>query len=169
MKVFCLKCKTETDSENEQETYTNNRRILKCVCLICGGKKCKFLKKIAGGDIVDVIGKTVGEVHFPGSNFLGPGTRFVERIKNGDKPTDRVDEAAMYHDLAYHVYKDKEQRHEADRNLLKAIDDIKNPTFKERVKRATTKAVIKPKLFLGLGLEEAKYKDNTENLIKKNI
>jgi len=60
----------------------------------------------------------------------------------------------MHHDLSYHMYKDKEKRHEADRKLLKDIDSIQNPTFKEKLKGLTTKAVIKPKLFLGLGLDE---------------
>ena len=154
--MFCLKCKASTDSKNIQKTETKNRRwILKAICAVCGSKKSQFIRKDAkGGDIVDEIGKHIGEVHFPGSNYLGPGTKFKERIERKDKPTDRIDEAAMHHDLSYHMYKDKEKRHEADRKLLSDIDSIQNPTFKEKLKGLTTKAVIKPKLFLGLGLDE---------------
>src|SRR3954452_11766516 len=152
--MFCLKCKVNTESKNITKHQTKNKRwILKAICVICGSKKAKFIKEPKGGDIVDEIGKHVGEIHFPGSNYLGPGTKFKERIKQGVKPVDRVDEAAMHHDLAYHIHKDKDKRHEADRKLLADIDSIQNPTFKEKLKALTTKAVIKPKLFLGLGMD----------------
>ena len=156
--MFCLKCKVNTESTNIKKEQTKNKRwILKAICVVCGCKNAKFIKKdveVEGGDIVDVIGKHIDEMHFPGSNYLGPGTKFKERIEKGDKPVDRIDEASMHHDLSYHMYKDKEKRHEADRKLLKDIDSIQNPTFKEKLKGLTTKAVIKPKLFLGLGLDE---------------
>ena len=152
MDIFCLKCQEYTESENiKKERTKNGRNILKALCVECGKKKSKFVKNTEGGDLVDWLGENVGEMHFPGSNYLGPGTKFIERVQKGDKPTDRVDEAAMHHDLAYAVYKDKGKRHEADRKLLQELDAIENPTFKEKIKKVTTKAVIKPKLFLGLG------------------
>src|SRR5215211_8366755 len=151
--MFCLKCQLNTESKDLRQEQTKNKRWrLKAICVICGSWKSKFIKDPKGGDIVDEIGKHVGEIHFPGSNYQGPGTKFTDRILRGDKPVDRVDEAAMHHDLAYHIYKDKDKRHEADRKLLADIDSIQNPTFKEKLKAMTTKAVIKPKLFLGLGM-----------------
>jgi len=154
--MFCLKCKVNTESKNITKEQTKNKKwIMKAICTVCGSKKSRFVRgDVDGGDIVDTIGKHIGEVHFPGSNYLGPGTKFEERINRGDKPTDRVDEAAMFHDLSYHIHKDKDKRHEADKKLLRDIDSIQNPTFKEKIKAITTKAVIKPKLFLGLGIPE---------------
>ena len=152
MLLYCLKCKAKTDSEEVEYVKTKNNRFrIISMCCICHKKKSSFTNVSVGGDIVDVIGNTIGEVHFPGSNYLGPGTKFVERINKKSMPVDRVDEAAMHHDLAYHMHKDKKSRHEADRKLLKDVDQIENPTVKEKVKRAATKAVIKPKLWLGLG------------------
>ena len=158
MDIFCLKCKLKTNSRNvEISTTKNNKSLLKAICTICGCKKCQFMTSKStksGGDIVEPIGKYVGEVHPFGDNYLGPGTKFKERIQRGDKPKDRVDEAAMHHDLAYHIYKDKEKRHEADRKLLQDLDQINNPSFKERIKRGIAKPVIKSKLYLGLGVDK---------------
>jgi hypothetical protein len=150
---FCFKCKEKTDSEDIEHVKTKNNRLrLISNCCICHTKKSTFAKpQRTGGDIVDIIGKTIGEVHFPGSNYLGPGTKFMERLNRKDQPVDRVDENAMHHDLAYHMHSDKKSRHVADRKLLQDNDAIENPTFKEKVKRVATKAVMKPKLFLGLG------------------
>src|SRR5215831_18681529 len=153
MNSYRLKCKTKTECINPTVFITNkNRKTQRSNCKICSTAKSCFIKEIKGRDIVDVIGKNIGEIHFPGSNYLGPGTKFIERINREDKPVDRIDEAAMHHDLSYHIHKNKEKRHEADRKLLKDIDEIQNPTFTEKVKKITTKAVIKPKLYFGLGL-----------------
>ncbi len=48
--------------------------------------------------------KFEGEVHIPGMNFAGPGTRLDLRLNENDTPkqwsypVDRVDLAAYYHD-----------------------------------------------------------------------
>ena len=150
--LFCLKCKVKTESiEVKREKTKNDRIILKGICVKCGKKKAQFVKDAEGGDLVDFISNNIGEMHLPGSNFTGPGTRLVERLQRGDKPTDRVDLFSLNHDISYYLNTDKEKRHEADRKLLKGIDSIENPTTKEKIKRTVVKAVIKPKLWLGLG------------------
>ncbi|GFY22231.1 uncharacterized protein TNCV_3298741 [Trichonephila clavipes] len=43
-KIYCLKCKTHTDSKNvEHDTSKNGRPMMKGMCLDCGSKKCRFL------------------------------------------------------------------------------------------------------------------------------
>ena len=46
-KIYCLKCKTHTDSEDLKEdviTVKNKpRRILKAICSVCKMKKSRFL------------------------------------------------------------------------------------------------------------------------------
>jgi Phospholipase A2-like domain len=66
--------------------------------------------------------KFPGEIHIPGMNFVGPGTRLDYRLnddgspKSWSQPVDRVDKAAYYHDLAYNEYKDTENQIIADRD-----------------------------------------------------
>lgn len=44
--IYCLKCKTHTDTKNVEIAVTkNNRPMSKGICTICGSKKSSFLKK----------------------------------------------------------------------------------------------------------------------------
>jgi Phospholipase A2-like domain len=97
----------------------------------------------SGGDLVGVLNtvsknfqlplqKFRGEMHIPGMNFAGPGTRLELRLhddgtrKEFSLPVDRVDQAAYYHDLAYSAYSDTENRNIADREMLQQLDSIEN-------------------------------------------
>jgi hypothetical protein len=44
---------------------------------------------------------TRGEFHYPGTNYLGPGTNIRDRIILGIAPTTNVDRAALQHDIDY--------------------------------------------------------------------
>src|SRR5438552_18950234 len=65
-------------------------------------------------DIVDVINKTFPfEKHLPGMNYCGPGTNLKKKLledgvtpRKEYRPTDRVDEIALQHDIAYSRYED---------------------------------------------------------------
>ena len=123
---------------------------------------------VIGGDIVSSLSKFTsnikfplqkfpGEVHLPGMNFAGPGTRLDLRLnpdltpKEWSKPIDRVDEAAYYHDLAYSRYDDTPNRNEADRIMVKELDNIQDPTLRERAERTIVKPIIAAKAKFGLG------------------
>ena len=143
--MHCLKCNNITETINPSYSITkNNRNMLKGNCAVCGRVKCQFVKStavpaggaaVSGGDLVGVMNtisknfqlplqKFPGELHIPGMNFAGPGTRLDYRLnddgtpKQFSKPVDRVDQAAYYHDLAYNEYKDTENRNIADREML---------------------------------------------------
>ena len=46
MKIYCLKCKTNTDSIDPKMFKTkNNRLIMKSKCIVCGTKKSRFIKE----------------------------------------------------------------------------------------------------------------------------
>lgn len=46
MKIFCVKCKTKTDtSKLTHTTAKNGRAMVKGVCDVCGGKKAQIVKK----------------------------------------------------------------------------------------------------------------------------
>ena len=104
--------------------------------------------------------KFPGELHIPGMNFAGPGTRLEYRLnddgtyKDFSKPVDRVDEAAYYHDLAYNEYADTANRNIADREMLKDLSEIKNPSIKEKIEMAIIKPIINTKQKFGLGLKD---------------
>jgi len=108
-------------------------------------------------DIVDVINTVLPfEKHFPGTHYLGPGTRLDKRLDEngnplpGSEPVDRVDEAALKHDKAYSRFDDLENRLKADKEMLFDLYNIKNPTQRERIERCLTIPVLLLKRFFGL-------------------
>jgi len=108
-------------------------------------------------DIVDVLNAVLPfEKHFPGTNYLGPGTRLDLRLDEdgnpfpGNEPTDRVDEAALKHDKAYSRYDDLRNRLKADKEMLFELYNIKNPTRRERLERCLTVPILLIKRFFGI-------------------
>ncbi|ESO88223.1 hypothetical protein LOTGIDRAFT_175895 [Lottia gigantea] len=85
--------------------------------------------------------KYPGEKHLPGHNYTGPGTRLDLRLdendnpKPGEEPVNRVDAAALKHDILYRN-KDVTFRHQADKQMIDELENIPNPTFKEKLQRA---------------------------------
>ena len=96
-------------------------------------------------------------MHLPEHSFPGPGTRLDLRLnpdgapKTSSKPVDRVDNAALRHDLAYAQYPDTASRNVADRAMVDELNKIPNPKFRERVERAIVKPILSTKANLGLG------------------
>ena len=46
MLLYCLKCRKNTESKNPKVAKTKNQRImLLSKCVMCGGKKSKFIKQ----------------------------------------------------------------------------------------------------------------------------
>jgi len=62
-------------------------------------------------------------------SYAGPGTKFIQRMKEGYKGINDLDRAAMEHDAAYHFYKDRETRTISDRILAeRALKIAKDPS-----------------------------------------
>ena len=101
--------------------------------------------------------KYAGEKHFLNHNFTGPGTNLEARLnpdgtpKEDSKPVNRIDEAAYKHDLAYRDSQDLAIRHEADRNMISTMENIPNPTFREKLDRLVVLPIMKAKIKLGIG------------------
>ena len=76
---------------------------------MCGITKTQFVKQDATGKgfMNGLINKLPFEMHLPGHNFTGPGTKLSKRLnedgmpKAWSKPINRVDEAAYHHDVCY--------------------------------------------------------------------
>jgi len=99
-------------------------------CCNCESTTTRFVQK--GGDFLDSLNvvseriklpwaKFRGEMHLPGHNFTGPGTKLDNRLNPDNtpkpwlRPVDKIDKAAYHHDLSYAKYKNKTKKIEADR------------------------------------------------------
>jgi len=130
-------------------------------------KKTRYVRVQKGGDLVSSLNavtsrvklpwtKFPGEMHLPGHNFTGPGTNLDKRLNpNGtpkpwSKPVNRVDCAAYRHDLAYARHLATAKRIVADKKMIKELDEIVNPTLKERMERAIVKPILQTKVKFGV-------------------
>lgn len=168
--LYCVKCKSKTETVDEQRVVSkNNRPMLRGKCAVCGTTKTQFVKGTGGGDLVSSLAsitnniklpwaKYPGEMHLPGMNFAGPGTRLDLRLnpngtpKDSSRPVDRVDEAAYRHDMAYSAFPDTKMRNVADRVMVSELNEIPKPTIRERVERAVIKPILSTKANFGLGV-----------------
>src|ERR1043165_1329025 len=170
--LYCVKCKSRTETRDIQNVVSkNNRPMLRGICAVCGTTKTQFVKLSNGGDLVSSLNsatsniklpwaKFPGEMHLPGHSFTGPGTRLEQRLnpdgtpKDWSNPINRVDNAAYIHDLAYDRYSDTASRNIADRAMLNELNNIPNPSVRERIERAVVKPILSAKSSLGLGLKK---------------
>lgn len=65
------------------------------------------------------------EFHWPGYQFMGPGTRLKQRLRNGQTGVNRLDRLALIHDLRYARAKNLKDKHTADRKMIASIDQFK--------------------------------------------
>lgn len=71
------------------------------------------------GLVNNLINNLPFELHLPGYNYCGPGTRLRERLARGDRGVNKLDEYCKHHDIAYNNSKSLIDRHKADIILLK--------------------------------------------------
>ena len=163
--MYCVKCKKVSDTSNEQLTTTkNNRRMKRGTCVVCGTTKTQFVKLAKGGSVLNkFINNLPVEMHLPGHNFTGPGTKFKKRLnpdltpKKWSKPINRVDKAAYNHDICYLKNNDTTARNAVcDRNMLKELKGIYNPTIRERMERGLVSSLIGTKARSGWGINKKK-------------
>ena len=82
------------------------------------------------------------EIHLPGHNFTGPGTKLYKRPnpdgtpKEWSMPINRVGNAAYHHDLCYSIHDDTKTRHEVrDKTMHDELSGIVNPTLRKRIRK----------------------------------
>lgn len=124
-------------------------------------KKTKLKKpRIGKGVINSIIDNLPFEVHVPGYNFLGPGTKLQERIAQaGINP---LDDAAKEHDIAYSKSSNLKDRHIADKLLAnKAWERVKATDANflgEKIPAWFTTTFMNIKRKLGAGNMQRKHK-----------
>ena len=98
------------------------------------------------------------EIHLPGHNFTGPGTKLYKRLNPDETPKvwsipiNRVDNAAYHHDLCYSNHDDTKTMNEiCDKTMFGVLSGIVNPTLREKIYKSTVGKLIKAKVKFGLG------------------
>ena len=109
-----------------------------------------------------IINSLPVELHVPGYQFCGPGTKLAERLARGDPGINPLDAACREHDIAYSQNRQNlEARHKADKILAdKAWSRVaaKDSSFSERAAALGIAGImdIKPKLGMGHGGKKKK-------------
>ena len=126
MLIYCLKCKTKTETNSTIQSKTkNNKDIVKGVCSVCGKNKSVFVCGTAalrtstgnGFSLNNLINNLPIEFHqfaetgenIPGGSsndqqkysYCGPGTRYDQRIKKGYKGINELNSMCKLHDQFY--------------------------------------------------------------------
>ena len=125
-KIYCVKCRKFTETRDvKPKTTKNNHQMLQGICVVCGTEKSKFISASGKRFINDTINSLPFEMHMPGHNFTGRGTKLNKRLnenmtlKARSKSINRVDKAAYHHDICYVKNKDTKTRNEVcDKNMF---------------------------------------------------
>ena len=162
MKIYCLKCKTATETAAATSSIAKNGRPrVHGQCALCGCGKSKFVKMEGKGLINNFINDLPFEMHYPGHNFLGPGTKLNKRLNEDQTPeswsvpVDSDDAVAYRHDLCYLKNKDRKTRNAVcDKNMLDELASLTDQTPAEKKHAKIASAIIGTKKRLGLGLKK---------------
>ena len=103
-----------------------------------------------GGKLFDVqklLNKTGMEFHWPGYQYMGPGTHLKKRLARGDSGLNRLDRIAKAHDIDYDKAKNLQDKWEADRKMIAKTDQL--PGRKSLTERIVEN-IMKAKLRLGM-------------------
>lgn len=112
-----------------------------------------------GGIVNSFINNLPFELHLPGYNYCGPGTKLVKRLARGDRGINPLDDACMVHDIAYTKFQDLDNRHKADLDLLNmAKQRLRSKEAKsgEKIASWLVNKVMKRKLKTGAGMKHFK-------------
>ena len=93
------------------------------------------------------LAKTGIEFHWPGYQYLGPGTKLKKRLARGDPGINRLDKIAKQHDIDYDKAKNLQDKWKADTKMIKATDALPGKkTVPEKVVKRIMQAKKKIKL-----------------------
>ena len=90
-----------------------------------------------GGKLFDVqkwLNKTGIEFHWPGYQYMGPGTHLKKRLARGDPGINRLDRIAKVHDMDYDKAKTLKEKWDADRKMIANIEQLPGrKSLRERI------------------------------------
>ena len=76
--MYCLRCRRVTETENITAAASKNGRLMRRgQCITCDKTKTQFVKKGAagGGFLNTLVNNLPFDMHLPGYNITGPGTK----------------------------------------------------------------------------------------------
>lgn len=132
--------------------------------------KAKPKAKTGKGILNNAINKLPFEIHIPGYEFCGPGTKLKKRLNAGQKGINGLDKACKIHDIAYSASSNLKDRHIADNELAKqamARVKSKDAGIGEKIAALTVAGLTKVKSAIGAGVRKNKKKSSTKGK-KKN-
>ena len=103
--------------KTKKRKATVQRKTTKCE------RKRRRKQSGRGVDIQRLLAK-FGELHWPGDQYMGPGTKLDKRLKRGDPGINRLHKIAKRHDFDYTHAKNLQDKWEADNKMIKAIDKL---------------------------------------------
>ena len=110
-------------------------------------RKRRRRQKGHGFDIQKKLTKTGIEFHWPGMQYLGPGTHLEKRLKRGDPGKNRLDRIAKQHDIDYSKSRNLRDKWKADDKMIRAINQLPGKkTKQEKIVRKIMQAKRKLKL-----------------------
>lgn len=125
-------------------------------------------KTIQGRGLINkFINSLPVELHLPGYQFCGPGTKLEKRLKRGDIGINPLDAACRVHDIAYDKYTDIENRHQADKKLVETAWTralSKDSSIGEKLNAYLVTNAMKTKVKFGMGI-----KNNSSKICGKKI
>lgn len=120
------------------------------------------LNEVSGTGLLNkAINALPFELHIPGYQFCGPGTRLAKRLARGDRGVNPLDSACREHDVAYSRSDVLADRHAADRALAEEARQrivARDSSLRERAAAAAVWAAMKAKTRLGMGLKRGARK-----------
>lgn len=127
--------------------------------IVYNKKKINSKRNVEGrGLINNLIDSLPIELHLPGYQFCGPGTKLKKRLDRGDKGINPLDAACRVHDIAYSQNNDINHRHRADRELTERAWErvkAKDSSVGEKFNAYLVTNAMKAKTKFGLGMENA--------------
>ena len=100
-----------------------------------------------GFDMQKLLAKTGIEFHWPGYQYMGPGTHLEKRLKRGDPGINRLDRIAKQHDIDYSRVRSHQDKWKADDKMIRAIQSLPGKkTWTEAIVQKIMQAKRKLKL-----------------------
>ena len=106
-------------------------------------------RRMKGGafDMQKALAKTGVEFHWPGYQYLGPGSKLKKRLARGDPGINRLDRIAKQHDTDYDRARTLKDKWDADTKMNRAIDQLPGKkTVPEKIVKKIMQAKKKIKL-----------------------
>ena len=159
--MYCVKCRRVTETEIIHIATSKNSRLMRRgQCITCAKTKTQFIKSDAtdGSFLNTLVNNLPFEMHLPGHNFTGQGTKLNKRLnpdgtpKEWSIPKNRVDNAAYHHDLSYSRHDDTKTRNEVcNKTMLGELNEIVNPTLREKIDKSIVRKLNNAKVKFRLG------------------